>query len=87
MTNLNEHVNEIADRIYEVTKLDDTSLILEALMRTIAFQMSLVCPACRECVAKRLVAAVPAMLAEANEVAVLIDKNTRPVCGHAEHHH
>jgi hypothetical protein len=89
MTSLDEHVSEIADRIYEVIKLDDTSSILAALIHMIAFEMSLVCPACRECVAKRLAAAVPAMLTEANEIAALIDEdeNTQPVCAHAEHHH
>jgi hypothetical protein len=64
-----ERTNEIADRIYETVKEDDVQSTLQAMVQIFIFEMSLICPACRERIAKRLVEIVPAMLTEASEIA------------------
>jgi hypothetical protein len=68
-----ERRNEIADRIFETVKEDDAQLTLQAMLQIIILEMALICPACRERIAKQLVEIVPAMLTEANKIAARIE--------------
>jgi hypothetical protein len=64
-----ERTDEIVDRIFETVKEDDVQTTLEAMVQIFVFELSLICPACRERIAKRLVEIIPAMLTQANEIA------------------
>jgi hypothetical protein len=80
-----ENAQLIGRRIVLAIGVEPLADVLGALVDVIAFEMSLVCPDCRENIARALIEHVPLMLREANSASATYTADDEP--HQRDHHH